>query len=141
MERLTYVTEDGTVLFSPDGKDAVTITDISAMGDTEYLEQIADTLANREIAAMFYERKYNEVCNELKEYENTGLTPEQVRELAEKQKPMKVEKLKSAQYPYRCHTDASGQQWISTCGYLLEIGYKHCISCGQRLEYEKEEVK
>lgn len=32
MERLTYVTEDGTVLFSPDGKDAVTITDISAMG-------------------------------------------------------------------------------------------------------------
>lgn len=85
MERLTYVTEDGTVLFSPDGKDAVTITDISAMGDTEYLEQIADTLANREIAAMFYERKYNEVCNELKEYEDTGLTPEQVRELAEEQ--------------------------------------------------------
>ena len=84
MERLTYVTEDGTVLFSPDGKDAVTITDISAMGDTEYLEQIADTLANREIAAMFYERKYNEVCNELKEYRDTGLAPEQVRELAEK---------------------------------------------------------
>lgn len=64
----------------------------------------------------------------LKKYEDTGLTPEQVRELAEKQKPMKVEKLKSAQYPYRC----------PTCGYLLEIGYKHCISCGQRLEYEKE---
>ena len=67
----------------------------------------------------------------LKKYEDTGLTPEQVRELAEKQKPMKVEKLKSAQYPYRC----------PTCGYLLEIGYKHCISCGQRLEYEKEVVK
>ena len=67
----------------------------------------------------------------LKKYEDTGLTPEQVRELVEKQKPMKVEKLKSAQYPYRC----------PTCGYLLEIGYKHCISCGQRLEYEKEEVK
>ena len=67
----------------------------------------------------------------LKKYEDTGLTPEQVRELAEKQKPMKVEKLKSAQYPYRC----------PACGYLLEIGYKHCISCGQRLEYEKEEVK
>ena len=28
---------------------------------------------------------------ELKEYRDTGLTPEQVRELAEKQKPMKVE--------------------------------------------------
>ena len=67
----------------------------------------------------------------LKKYEDTGLTPEQVRDLAEKQKPMKVEKLKSAQYPYRC----------PTCGYLLEIGYKHCISCGQRLEYEKEVVK
>ena len=67
----------------------------------------------------------------LKKYEDTGLTPEQVRELVEKQKPMKVEKLKSAQYPYRC----------PACGYLLEIGYKHCISCGQRLEYEKEEVK
>lgn len=67
----------------------------------------------------------------LKKYEDTGLAPEQVRELAEKQKPMKVEKLKSAQYPYRC----------PACGYLLEIGYKHCISCGQMLEYEKEEVK
>lgn len=67
----------------------------------------------------------------LKKYEDTGLAPEQVRELAEKQKPMKVEKLKSAQYPYRC----------PACGYLLEIGYKHCISCGQRLEYEKEEAK
>ena len=64
----------------------------------------------------------------LKKYEDTGLAPEQVRELAEKQKPMKVEKLKSAQYPYRC----------PACGYLLEIGYKHCISCGQKLEYEKE---
>lgn len=64
----------------------------------------------------------------LKKYEDTGLAPEQVRELVEKQKPMKVEKLKSAQYPYRC----------PACGYLLEIGYKHCISCGQRLEYEKE---
>lgn len=67
----------------------------------------------------------------LKKYEDTGLAPEQVRELVEKQKPMKVEKLKSAQYPYRC----------PACGYLLEIGYKHCISCGQMLEYEKEEVK
>lgn len=65
MERLTYVTENGTVLFSPDGKDPVTIIDISEMGDTEYLEQIADTLANREVAAMFYERKYNEKCKEL----------------------------------------------------------------------------
>ena len=67
----------------------------------------------------------------LKKYEDTGLTPEQVRELAEKQKPMKVEKLKSAQYPYRC----------PACGYLLEIGYKHCISCGQRVKYEWEEVR
>lgn len=64
----------------------------------------------------------------LKKYEDTGLAPEQVRELVEKQKPIKVEKLKSAQYPYRC----------PACGYLLEIGYKHCISCGQKLEYEKE---
>lgn len=71
------------------------------------------------------------VIAKLVEYEKTGLAPEQVRELVEKQKPMKVEKLKSAQYPYRC----------PACGYLLEIGYKHCISCGQRLEYEKEEVK
>lgn len=68
---------------------------------------------------------------ELKEYRDTGLAPEQVRELAEKQKPMKVEKLKSAQYPYRC----------PACGYLLEIGYKHCISCGQRVKYEWEEVR
>lgn len=64
----------------------------------------------------------------LKKYEDTGLAPEQVRELVEKQKPIKVEKLKSAQYPYRC----------PACGYLLDIGYKHCISCGQRLKYEWE---
>lgn len=75
--------------------------------------------------------KKQDLVDRLAEYEDTGLTPEQVRELVEKQKPMKVEKLKSAQYPYRC----------PACGYLLEIGYKHCISCGQRLEYEKEEVK
>ena len=74
------------------------------------------------------EDEIDQVYERLWHYENTGLTPEQVRELAEKQKPMKVEKLKSAQYPYRC----------PACGYLLEIGYKHCISCGQRLEYEKE---
>lgn len=78
MDRLTYVTEDGTVLFSPDGEDSVTIKDISLMGDIEYLEKIADTLANREFAAMFYERKYNDVCKELKAYEDTGLTPEEI---------------------------------------------------------------
>lgn len=78
MEKLTYVTENGTVLFSPDGKDSVTITDISEMGDTEFLEQIADTLANRETAAMFYERKYKEKCKELKAYGDTGLTPEEI---------------------------------------------------------------
>lgn len=81
MERLTYVTENGTVLFSPDKKDSVTIIDIIEMGDTEYLEQIADTLANREVAAMFYERKYNEKCKELKAYKDTGLTPEQIQEI------------------------------------------------------------
>lgn len=49
----------------------------------------------------------------------------------EEQKPMKVEKSKSAQYPYKC----------PQCGYLMEIGYKHCISCGQRVKYEWEEVR
>ena len=78
MDRLTYVTEEGNVLFSPDGKDAVTITDISQMGDTEYLEHIAERLANREVAAMFCERKYNEMCRELKAYKDTGLTPTEI---------------------------------------------------------------
>ena len=70
----------------------------------------------------------DDCIKKLSAYEDTGLTPEQVRELAEKQTPMKAEKSKSVQYPYRC----------PQCGFLLEVGYKHCISCGQRLEYEKE---
>lgn len=78
MDRLTYVTEDGAVLFSPDGKDSVTITDISRMGDTEFLEIIADRLANREVSAIFYERKYNEVCKELKAYKDTGFTSQEI---------------------------------------------------------------
>ena len=89
-----------------------------------------DTYPGAVITRNTYERIYG-VSNKLLDYEDTGLAPEQVRELAEKQKPMKVEKLKSAQYPYRC----------PACGYLLEIGYKHCISCGQRVKYEWEEVR
>lgn len=79
MDRLTYVTEDGTVLFSHNGKYAE-IMNIVDMGDTEYLLKIAEVLADTEDKVMAYKKEYDGICAELNAYENTRLTPGQIAE-------------------------------------------------------------
>lgn len=59
MKDLTYVTEYGEVLFSPDGCDedaGYTITQLAEMGEYKYLEIIAERLANREQYCEYCER-------------------------------------------------------------------------------------
>lgn len=51
MERLTYVTEDGEILFHPDDltdDEGMTITQLAEDGRFDALETIAERLANRE---------------------------------------------------------------------------------------------
>lgn len=70
MEKYTYVTEDGEVLFHPrwlPKDEGVTIIYLMEERRETELEQIADHLANVE--------------QELERYKNTGLTPEQIREI------------------------------------------------------------
>lgn len=53
MERLTYVTEDGEVLFHPEDlpdDEGVTITQLAEAGRFDALEAIAERLANCEQA-------------------------------------------------------------------------------------------
>ena len=47
------------------------------------------------------------------------------REAVEKQKAISAIRLIRNKYPYKC----------PTCGNELELGYKHCIYCGQLLKY------
>ena len=75
MERLTYVDDDGTVLFIPDGYDidnAQTIRQLADNQEYEYLEEIADRLANREQSCENFDKKsievdklYLEKCDEV----------------------------------------------------------------------------
>lgn len=56
----------------------------------------------------------------LKEYEDTGLTPEQIRELAERDNPRKVEL-------------NAGVPTCPVCGRKVVKCYVFCPDCGQRL--------
>lgn len=70
MERLTLVDEKGRVLFSPEGygeDEGYTIIQLAESGHIGLLEEIAEKFAN-------YEQR-------LKEYEDIGLTPEQLIEV------------------------------------------------------------
>lgn len=69
MERLTWVDEDGTILFKKPnqllGDLAFTITELAKNEEYDFLEVIAERLANREQAAELYKRKYKEAWAEL----------------------------------------------------------------------------
>lgn len=87
----------------------------------------------KEMAACNYE---NDDCNDqcrygtcrwqkkanmlLKEYEDTGLTPEQIRELAERDEPRKIEL-------------SAGIPTCPVCGRRVVRCYVFCPDCGQRL--------
>ncbi len=52
-------------------------------------------------------------------------TVKECRKAREKQKAISAIRLVGNKYPYKC----------PTCGNELELGYKHCIYCGQPLKY------
>lgn len=70
-----------------------------------------------------------EVLKEIQQYREIG-TVEECREAREKQKPKKIIRI-VGRYPYKC----------PTCNGKLEIGYRHCIICGQLLRYPYENLE
>lgn len=66
---------------------------------------------------------------EVQQYREIG-TVEECREAREKQKPKKIIRI-VGRYPYKC----------PTCNGKLEIGYRHCIICGQLLRYPYENLE
>ena len=64
---------------------------------------------------------YIAVAERLADYEDTGLTPEQIQELKERDEPRKIEF--NAGVPI-CHV----------CGRKVVKCYNFCPDCGQRLE-------
>ena len=64
-----------------------------------------------------------EALKEVQRYREIG-TVEECREAVEKQNAKNIIRI-AGRYPYKC----------PTCNGKLEIGYKHCIVCGQLLRY------
>ncbi len=69
----------------------------------------------------FMEDGVYEWANQLSDYEDTGLTPEQIRELKERDTPEKI-KLNA------------GGPTCPVCGRRIVKCYDFCPDCGQRLE-------
>ena len=69
-----------------------------------------------------------QALEEIQQYQAIG-TVEECREAAEKQKAKKIIRI-AGRYPYKC----------PTCDGKLEIGYRHCIICGQLLRYPYENL-
>ena len=82
----------------------------------DYLTYVADGVA---IKALEEVQKYREIG-----------TVDECREAVEKQKPKKIIRI-VGRYPYKC----------PTCNGKLEIGYRHCIICGQLLRYPYENLE
>lgn len=66
--------------------------------------------------------------DEYVDYKQIG-TVEECREAREKQEAIEVIR-SDGRYPYKC----------PTCNGKLEIGYKHCIRCGQLLKYSYDKL-
>lgn len=66
---------------------------------------------------------------EIQQYRKIG-TAEECREAVEKQEAIEVIRI-AGRYPYKC----------PTCNGKLEIGYKHCIRCGQLLKYSYDKLQ
>lgn len=67
------------------------------------------------------------MVGELLQYRAIG-TVEECRVAVEKQKAIEPIKINDSNFEYQC----------PKCHFKLEIGYKHCISCGQLLKYSNE---
>lgn len=70
-----------------------------------------------------------QALEEIQQYREIG-TVEECREAVEKQEAKNIIRI-AGRYPYKC----------PTCNGKLEIGYKHCIICGQSLKYPYENLE
>lgn len=93
----------------------------------ETLKTMEDVISTGNHDGMFLDTYY--WLKTLKEYQEIG-TVEECREAVEKQKPKETIRI-SGRYPYKC----------PTCNGKLEIGYRHCIICGQLLRYLHENLE
>lgn len=101
------------------------------------------------IATMAHDVKKR--IEELKPYEDTGLTPEQIRELKERdtaKEPHKKLRHRGEFELHRCPDCGASYQsddrytitdgYCPTCGKLLDSAFRgFCANCGQRLEWEE----
>lgn len=91
--------------------ERLTVADVKIDGGLR--RAFIDTKAVKESAMTIYWA--------LKKYEDTGLTPEQIRELKERDKPCKVE-------------INAGAPTCPVCGRRVVKCYDFCPDCGKRLE-------
>lgn len=72
------------------------------------------------------ERTSKETSTRLAEYEDTGLTPEQIRKLKERSTEKKpIEHITKFAPMYEC----------PSCGSIDVYGQEYCDDCGQRLDW------
>ena len=86
----------------------------------------------KNIPIAYQEKSYEVAITALKEiqqYREIG-TVEECREAVEKQNAKNIIRI-AGRYPYKC----------PTCNRKLEIGYRHCIVCGQLLRYPYENLE
>lgn len=82
--------------------------------------------------------------NRLREYEDTGLTPDQIRKLKERdvaQAPIKPKTALDAYYHEPSCPNCGREFTPKICGYKMSqaIGYfDFCPWCGQRLKWEED---
>lgn len=75
--------------------------------------------------------KKEDLVNALAAYENTGLTPDQIQELKERDTAMQVEEVHLDEY----YCPACGAE--NNCNQGI-VGDKFCPECGQRLKQGRE---
>lgn len=83
------------------------------------------------------------VCERLANYEETGLTPEQIRVLKERdtaKEPEKIIKIYN-DIKVKSYICPACKEWISDKVILGKVDYRptFCSDCGQRLKWEKND--
>lgn len=101
----------------------------------EYSERIIDNFLSHSRGEIKDANETIEMCDmaisalkEIRQYREIG-TVEECREAVEKKNAKNIIRI-AGQYPYKC----------PTCNGKLEIGYRHCIICGQLLRYPYENL-
>lgn len=139
MERLTIKYEG---LFTP--KKACTIDRFGEADDCDSCDVICDSTHGSDCANCIIQ----ECFSRLGDYEDTGLTPEQIRELKERdtaKAPNKKLRHRGGFETFHCpNCDTSYQmdrrytitdEYCPKCGKLLDSSFRSfCANCGQRLE-------